>query len=172
MGDLLLYSFVTEKYIKGDASSPSPEKDAEEDGEEEEEEDEEEDGEEEEEEGEEEEDDDDEEDDDEGIKQYGFSPLQKQNAKAAKKERDAYKKAAGADWIANFMHNNNYKLVDNEGGGDCLFAAIRDGLARAGIVTTVAELRDKIANEATEQIFQGYKQMYDMSKNDDETDNY
>ena len=174
MGDLLLYSFVTEKYIKGDdASSPSPEKDAEGDGEEGEEEDEEEDGEEDEEDGEEgeEEEDDEDEDDDEGIRQYGFSPLQKQNAKAAKKERDAYKKAAGADWIANFMHNNNYKLVDNEGGGDCLFAAIRDGLARAGIVTTVAELRDKIANEATEQIFQGYKQMYDMSKNEvDETD--
>ena len=66
--------------------------------------------------------------------------------------------------IAKFMRNNNYKLVDNEGGGDCLFAVIRDGLKRVGIHTSVAELRDKLANEATQDIFEGYRNMYLMAK--------
>ena len=60
------------------------------------------------------------------------------------------------------MHNKNFGIVDNEGGGDCLFAAIRDGLARAGVTVTVSELREKLANEATEDIFQGYRNMYEM----------
>ena len=170
LGDLLLYSFVTENYIKGEAVDTEEEEEAEspnkEKGEEEDEQDEEEDDEDE------DEDEDDEDEEEEGEKkgqepddmQYGFSPLQKQNAQQAKKERDAYKKHVGQDWVAKFMRNNNYKLVDNEGGGDCLFAAIRDGLKRVGIHTTVAELRDKLANEATQDIFEGYRNMYLMAK--------
>ena len=163
LGELLQYSFVTAKYIKGEAVNTEPDVPSPDDAEEE------------------DDDDDDDEDDDEendeeedgeGEKkgeepddlEYGFSPLQKQNAEQAKKERDSYKKHAGQDWIAKFMRNNNYKLVDNEGGGDCLFAAIRDGLKRVGIHTTVAELRDKLANEATQDIFEGYKNMYLMAK--------
>ena len=165
LGDLLHYSFVTEKYIKGEATNTEPEVSSPD----EEEEDEQDEDEDEEDEDEEDEDDDEEE---EGEKkgeedddlEYGFSPLQKQNAQQAKKERDAYKKQAGQDWIAKFMRNNNYKLVDNEGGGDCLFAVIRDGLKRVGIHTTVAELRDKLANEASQDIFEGYRNMYLMAK--------
>lgn len=91
------------------------------------------------------------------------SPLRSQDSKQADVERAVYKKTKGESWIETFMHNKNYAIVDNEGGGDCLFAALRDGLARAGITTTVAELREKLAEEATEDVFSGYRNMYEMS---------
>ena len=159
LGDLLLYSFVSKAYIKDDANEADQGEADDNQGEEEEEEEE---DEVDEEDDKEEEEEDDEEDD--GAQEYGFSPLQKQNADQAKKERNAYKKVRGQDWISNFMRNNNYKLVDNEGGGDCLFSTIRDGLSRVGITTTVAELRDKLANEANQGVFEGYRNMYIMAK--------
>ena len=175
LGELLLYSFVTENYIKGDTSTPdvTGEAEAEKEDEEEEQDDEEEEEVEDDDDDDEEEDtegkkgaddEEDEEDDDESIDEFGFSPLQKQNAAQAKKERDGFKKQRGQDWVARYMRNNNYKLVDNEGGGDCLFAVIRDGLKRVGVQTSVAELREKLANEATEDVFQGYKNMYLMAR--------
>lgn len=165
LGDLHLYSFVTENYIKDEtANTPSPFAEKEEKkGEEQEGDDD----------NEEEIDDDDEEehegtkgddDEEEDIEEFGFSPLQKQNAAQAKKERDGFKRVQGLDWVARFFRNTNYKLVDNEGGGDCLFSVIRDGLKRVGVQTTVDRLRETLANEATEDVFQGYKNMFNMAR--------
>ena len=77
------------------------------------------------------------------------------NAKTSKKEEC---------WIETFMENNNYSIKDNEGGGDCLFATIRDAFAQIGQVTTVQKIREKLSKEATEQVFLGYKEQYDNIK--------
>ena len=147
LGPLLLYSYVDSKYLV-EKSTPTPTKadvvsiptDNESSEEEEEVEEEEEDVEE----------------------DVAHSPLKSQDSKQADVERAAYKKTAGESWIETYMNNKNFAIVDNEGGGDCLFAAIRDGLARAGITTTVTELREKLSNEATEDVFHGNRNMYDM----------
>tara|TARA_B100001057_G_scaffold165589_1_gene166273 strand:- start:23483 stop:25201 length:1719 start_codon:yes stop_codon:yes gene_type:complete len=68
------------------------------------------------------------------------------------------------EWIENFMSDNSYKIVNNEGGGDCLFAVIRDALSSVGDKVTVNELREKLAEEATNEIFLGYKLYYDELK--------
>ena len=62
------------------------------------------------------------------------------------------------------MHNNNFDIVDNEAGGDCFFAIIRDGLARAGVKTSVGDLRKLLSDEANEEIFNNYKLIYDQNK--------
>ena len=65
-------------------------------------------------------------------------------------------------WIAQFMNSPDYELIDNEGGGDCLFATIRDAFSSISQHTTIANLRKKLASVATEAVFQNYKDQYDM----------
>ena len=78
-------------------------------------------------------------------------------AKKAKKFDD--KKAE--NWVQIFMKNMAYGVKDNEGGGDCFFAAIRDGLSTIGKTVTVMELRNRMSNAATPEMFTQYRQVYD-----------
>ena len=93
-----------------------------------------------------------------------FSPLEEQTLKQSEKEKDKYDESKSIFWIQKFMKSNNYKIIDNEGGGDCLFAAIRDGLEKVNIKITVQELRKLLAAEATQELFEGYKLQYDLFK--------
>ena len=85
-----------------------------------------------------------------------FSPLDEQAEEAAKLEESKYAPRPGEPWVAKFMKNSNYELANNEGGGDCLFAAIRDGLRRVGKDTTVADLRKTLAGEADQATFEEF----------------
>jgi predicted NAD-dependent protein-ADP-ribosyltransferase YbiA (DUF1768 family) len=99
------------------------------------------------------------------IQTQGFllpSLLLEEDAKIAKDIRNNYKPAESQYWIQKFMKNNNYYIVDNEGGGDCLFATVRDAFSSIGQQTTVNKIRNRLANEATEDIFMNYKEQYDM----------
>ena len=80
------------------------------------------------------------------------------------KYRSTFK--SGSNWIQKYMKNNNYQIVDNEGGGDCFFAVIRDAFKSIGKNVSVGELRSILAREATEEVFQGNKMMYDMFNNE------
>ena len=51
------------------------------------------------------------------------------------------------------MENNNYSITDNEGGGDCLFATIRDAFSSIAQQTSVNKLRKKLSDEADDKIF-------------------
>uniref|UniRef100_A0A6C0IS02 OTU domain-containing protein n=1 Tax=viral metagenome TaxID=1070528 RepID=A0A6C0IS02_9ZZZZ len=64
------------------------------------------------------------------------------------------------DWIANFMKNNNYHIVDNEGKGDCLFLVIQMALEGTEHETNVEELRKILANNVNETLFEQYKSIY------------
>ena len=78
----------------------------------------------------------------------------------ATREKEAYKKGKKEPWIQTFMHNNNFDIVENEGGGDCLFASIRDGLSRVGVTTTVEEMRAIVAEAATDATFDQYSSLF------------
>ena len=88
--------------------------------------------------------------------------LREETNKIAKEIREKYKSEESELWIQKFMKNNNYSITDNEGGGDCLFATIRDAFSSIGQQTSVNKLRKKLSDEATEQIFLNYKEQYDM----------
>jgi len=87
--------------------------------------------------------------------------LPEENSKKAKSIREKYHEDKKDLWIQKFMKNTNYDITDNEGGGDCFFAAIRDAFSNIAQHTTVTKLRNEIANQATEEIFMGYKEHYD-----------
>jgi len=89
-------------------------------------------------------------------------PLQEETPKKAKDIKEKYKENLSDNWIQKFMENNYYSITDNEGGGDCLFATIRDAFSSIAQQTSVNKLRKKLSDEATDQIFMNYKDNFDM----------
>jgi predicted NAD-dependent protein-ADP-ribosyltransferase YbiA (DUF1768 family) len=88
--------------------------------------------------------------------------LPEESPKQAKDIREKYHESAKDSWLDKFMKNNNFSIQDNEGGGDCLFATIRDAFSSIAQQTSVNKIRKKLAEEATQEIFDGYKENYDM----------
>ena len=64
-------------------------------------------------------------------------------------------------WIQKYLKNRRFNIKDNEGGGECLFAAIRDGLESVGVTKSILEMRQLLAKEANEELFQNYRRVYD-----------
>jgi hypothetical protein len=94
--------------------------------------------------------------------------LSEETTKDAESLRDKFnatvKSGKGENWVQNYMQNKNYYLVDNEGGGDCLFATIRDAFSSIVQQTSVAKIRKKLANEITEEVFLNYREQFNMYK--------
>ena len=88
--------------------------------------------------------------------------LAEESLKKAKDIREKYKESLSENWIQKFMENNYYSITDNEGGGDCLFATIRDAFSSIAQQTSVNKIRKKLSDEADEKIFMNYKEQYDM----------
>ena len=88
--------------------------------------------------------------------------LREETKKQAKDYREKYHETPSDTWIEKFMKNKNYNIIDNEGGGDCLFATIRDAFSSIAQQTSVNKLRKKLSHDATEKVFLGYKEHYDM----------
>lgn len=88
--------------------------------------------------------------------------LQEEIKNESKDIVEKYKEDKNDNWMQKFMKNPHFTITDNEGGGDCFFATIRDAFSSIGQQTTVKKLRDKLASEATENIFMGYKEQYDL----------
>ena len=89
----------------------------------------------------------------------------KQSMQNAIDERSEYKPKRNDPWIKKFMKSSRYSLLDNEGKGDCLFAVIRD--AYKGVKNiTVADLRNIVSENATQEIFDNFKERYDLFANE------
>ena len=91
------------------------------------------------------------------------STLTEETKKDADALREKYEASSSNTWIEDYTKNNKFGIIDNEGGGDCLFATIRDAFSQLGQHTTVQKLRKKLAEEATTEIFLNYKEQYDMA---------
>lgn len=88
--------------------------------------------------------------------------LQEETQAQSKQIRDKYQSNSSDIWINKYMHNHNYNIQDNEGGGDCLFTTIRDAFSSIAQQTTVNKIRNKLSEQATFEIFSNYKEQYDM----------
>jgi hypothetical protein len=71
-----------------------------------------------------------------------------------------YRESTNLPWIQTFMKNNNYEIMDNEGGGDCFFAVIRDAFRQIGKDTTVEKLRALLSREITDKMYTEYRTLY------------
>jgi hypothetical protein len=81
-------------------------------------------------------------------------PLLEEESKEQSDElKKRYQQSSRNNWLENFRKNNNYKIIDNEGGGDCFFAVLRDAFHQIGKDTTVEKLRALLSKEASEEVF-------------------
>ena len=68
---------------------------------------------------------------------------------------------ATTHWLQKFMSNIFYDELDNEGGGDCFFATVRDAYKSIGMNTTVSNLRQLLSDRISETEFNIYKKLYE-----------
>ena len=69
----------------------------------------------------------------------------------------------GDNWMQAFMKSSKYGIRDNEGMGDCLFAAVRDAYAYLGRDWSISAQRKLLAQNVTSAIFETYKALYTNS---------
>jgi len=74
--------------------------------------------------------------------------------------KQEYIESSRSNWMEKFMKNNNYDIINNEGGGDCFFAVIRDAFQQIGYETTVQKIRSVLSEEATDDIYNQYRMLY------------
>jgi predicted NAD-dependent protein-ADP-ribosyltransferase YbiA (DUF1768 family) len=88
--------------------------------------------------------------------------LTEETSKIARDNRNKYHESKQDTWIQKFMKNINYSITDNEGKGDCFFATIRDAFETIGQQTTVNKLRSKLSDDVNRDLFDDYKERYNM----------
>jgi len=98
-----------------------------------------------------------------GVDGKSKDEKEEKDEKDEKEEKDGklFDASTSKNWVQKFFRNHKYNIVDNEGGGDCFFAALRDGLATIGKTITVAELRNRLSSAATEEMFQERRKLYE-----------
>lgn len=79
----------------------------------------------------------------------------------ADKHKTEYKESSNTNWLEKFMKNNHYDITENEGGGDCFFAVIRDAFEHIGQKTTVHKLRTLLSTQLTEEVFSENRKLYE-----------
>uniref|UniRef100_A0A6C0FE14 OTU domain-containing protein n=1 Tax=viral metagenome TaxID=1070528 RepID=A0A6C0FE14_9ZZZZ len=91
------------------------------------------------------------------------------NGNIDKKLKKIYKKQVkesviteSSKWIQKHYKNNKYDIIDNEGGGDCLFSTIRDSLEDININLSVQSLRNVLSNAMTQENYETYKENFDL----------
>ena len=88
--------------------------------------------------------------------------LKEESLEMSRDIRKKYHQSRDDNWIQIFMKNKNYTITDNEGRGDCFFATIRDAFHTIGQDTTVDKLRGKISDNIKVELYNEYKDLYDM----------
>lgn len=91
-----------------------------------------------------------------------IADLAEETSEISKSIQNNYSFKKGQFWLQTLMKNNHYTLLDNEGGGDCLFACIRDAFGSIGLQTTVIKLRRKLSKEISQGKLEDYASKYEF----------
>jgi predicted NAD-dependent protein-ADP-ribosyltransferase YbiA (DUF1768 family) len=118
-------------------------------------------------------DDDDDDDEDDASKKpqklvsasYDLMEVNSQTKEESDYEINKYEEDPSHKWINKYLRSNKYEILDNEGGGDCFFAVLRDALKSVKIETSVKSIREKLASEVDEEILATYKEFFGLFYN-------
>ena len=99
------------------------------------------------------------------TEKYDLMELNSQTKEESDYEISKYEEDPSHKWINKYLKSNKYEILDNEGGGDCFFAVLRDALRSVKIEASVKSIREKLANEVTEETLETYKEFYGLFYN-------
>ena len=97
--------------------------------------------------------------------EYDLMEINSQTKEESDYEINTYEEDPSDKWVNKYLRSNKYDIIDNEGGGDCFFAVLRDALKSVKIDTSVKSIREKLANEVTEEILANYKEFFGLFYN-------
>jgi predicted NAD-dependent protein-ADP-ribosyltransferase YbiA (DUF1768 family) len=100
---------------------------------------------------------------------YNLMTLISQSKEESDYEIANYEEDIKDSWVNKYLRSNKYEILDNEGGGDCFFAVLRDALKTVKIETSVKFIREKLANDVNQTTFQMYKELFDLYYNNMKT---
>lgn len=86
--------------------------------------------------------------------------LPEETDKDADEIRSNFKESSGNKWIEVFMKNNNYDIIEVRGDGDCYFTCIKEAFESIGKKTTVPKLRALLASKVDDEIFNEYRKVF------------
>jgi predicted NAD-dependent protein-ADP-ribosyltransferase YbiA (DUF1768 family) len=96
---------------------------------------------------------------------YDLMEVNSQTKEESDYEINKYEEDPSHKWINKYLRSNKYEILDNEGGGDCFFAVLRDALKSVKIETSVKSIREKLASEVDEEILATYKEFFGLFYN-------
>ena len=83
------------------------------------------------------------------------------NEKASRAKQSSKPKTL---WIQEFMGDGNYNITDTKYDGNCFFSTLKIALDEREQDVSVDDMRQILANNATEELFENYKNLYDNYK--------
>tara|TARA_B100000780_G_scaffold68163_2_gene45089 strand:+ start:3689 stop:5740 length:2052 start_codon:yes stop_codon:yes gene_type:complete len=113
---------------------------------------------------------DEDEDDEEEVKEFIEKPiiLKQQIKEESDYEISNFTPNDSDKWINKFLKSHKYSIVNNEGGGECFFAILRDGLKTLNLekyhTISVKNIRKKLADDLDEEQFNTYMEFYNYYK--------
>jgi predicted NAD-dependent protein-ADP-ribosyltransferase YbiA (DUF1768 family) len=72
-------------------------------------------------------------------------------------------------WIQQYMNDDEFNIVDPKHDGNCFFSVIQMALEENDQDLSIDEMREILAENATEELFQQYKSLYDAFKTNEAT---
>jgi predicted NAD-dependent protein-ADP-ribosyltransferase YbiA (DUF1768 family) len=63
-------------------------------------------------------------------------------------------------WVEKFMKNHHYDIVETQSNGNCFFDTLRIAFSQIGYITTVDKLRAILSNEVTAELFETYRTLF------------
>lgn len=109
-------------------------------------------------------------DDEEDVKEFEDKPiiLKEQTKEESEFEIQNFTPNDSDKWINKFLKSHKYSIVNNEGGGDCFFAILRDGLKTLNLdkynTISVKNIRKKLADDLDVEQFNTYMEFYNYYK--------
>lgn len=93
------------------------------------------------------------------VNKVQIQQLPEESAQDAKSIREAYSPAPNDIWLVQFMKNKKYK-IDTMDQHDSLFIAVKLALEQIGNRVSVQKMRNKLANEAVDEMYQEHRRAY------------